>query len=186
VAYTTAEDVLRSAADCLQFRDTEHAHDCRRHIHQTVRDAALRFAQERRWEEVFRLLAAVKLDAESTPELFTLYNALRGYERDRIVRVRRRLLLVLLAVLAYVFGIAPSVFVTLENPHRIAAGTGALDWSEGLYWSVITSTTVGYGDIVPYTPYGRMFALFDALLGVLLMSVVAGLILSALTPRRFD
>ena len=48
------------------------------------------------------------------------------------------------------------------------------------------STTVGYGDVVPYTPFGRMFALFDALLGVLLMGVTAGLILSLLTPRRLD
>jgi voltage-gated potassium channel len=61
---------------------------------------------------------------------------------------------------------------------------GMLDWSEGLYWSVITSTTVGYGDIVPYTPYGRLFGLFNAMLGVVLMGVVAGLILSTLSPRR--
>jgi hypothetical protein len=159
-------------------------HDCRRRIHEVVSEAAVRFAQQRRWEEAFKLLSSVKLEFESTPELFTLHNALLCYERGRVARVRRRLLIVLIAVLAYVFGIAPSVFVTLENPHRVAMGMSALDWSEGLYWSVITSTTVGYGDIVPYTPYGRMFALFDALLGVLLMSVTAGLILSALTPRR--
>jgi voltage-gated potassium channel len=92
----------------------------------------------------------------------------------------------LAGVLAYLFCVSPTVFVHLENPQRIAHDLSVLDWSEGLYWSVLTSTTVGYGDIVPYTPYGRMLALFNALLGVLLMGVVAGLILSALSPRRLD
>ena len=74
--------------------------------------------------------------------------------------------------------------MALENPTRIEHRMDELDWSEGLYWSIMTSTTVGYGDIVPQTPYARLLALLDAALGVTLMGVTAGIILGAVTPRR--
>jgi voltage-gated potassium channel len=48
---------------------------------------------------------------------------------------------------------------------------------------VVTLTTVGYGDIVPQTPYARLFALFTALLGATTLGVIAGLVLNLMTPR---
>ena len=41
----------------------------------------------------------------------------------------------------------------------------------GWYWSVITLTTVGYGDITPKTTAGRFIACLCAVLGVILMAV---------------
>jgi hypothetical protein len=178
----TADEVLRAAEDCLNLacdHETEH-------VEGMLGREALRLARGGRWDDSFRIFTSVRLNVYSDPQLFRLRNALLHYEQKRIARVRRRLVYVLLGVLGYLFAVAPSVFVALENPYRISHGMSELDWSEGLYWSVITSTTVGYGDVVPYTPFGRMFALFDALLGVLLMGVTAGLILSVLTPRRLD
>ncbi|HEX8914900.1 MAG TPA: potassium channel family protein, partial [Humisphaera sp.] len=99
-------------------------------------------------------------------------------------RLRRRLLGLLGAVVVYLFAASPTLFITLDNPERVSRGMAVLDWSEGLYWSVITFCTVGYGDVVPLTPYARMLSLFNASLGVTLMGVVAGLILGWLTPRR--
>jgi voltage-gated potassium channel Kch len=42
------------------------------------------------------------------------------------------------------------------------------DWTlfQGLYWSVITLTTVGYGDFSPQTFAGRAFTIFYVLAGV--------------------
>jgi len=104
-------------------------------------------------------------------------------EQRRVRRIRRRFLYALLLVLVYLLAVCPTVFVKLDNPRRIAQGMSELDWSEGLYWSVITLTTVGYGDIVPQTPYARMFALFNAVLGVTTMGTIAGLVVNSLTPR---
>ncbi|XP_050411798.2 potassium voltage-gated channel subfamily C member 1-like [Patella vulgata] len=42
---------------------------------------------------------------------------------------------------------------------------------DGIYWALITVTTVGYGDIVPGTPQGKLVACCCALLGVLLTAV---------------
>jgi voltage-gated potassium channel len=113
-----------------------------------------------------------------------LHNLKLRREHRRVQRVRRRFIYALLGVAIYLLAISPTVFVKLDNPRRIAQGMPELDWSEGLYWSVITLTTVGYGDIVPQTPYARMFALFNAILGVTTMGTIAGLVVSAMTPRR--
>jgi hypothetical protein len=150
-----------------------------------VRPAIAELVRERKFEDALRLLPLIRA-ADDDDEAFKLRTALVMYEHRRVARVKRKLFLVLFAVLAYLFGISPSVFVTLENPYRIAHSMSVLDWSEGLYWSVITSTTVGYGDIVPATPYGRLLGLFNALLGVLLMGVVAGLIVGAMQTRRIE
>lgn len=105
-------------------------------------------------------------------------------EHRRVKRIRQRFLYGLLLVAVYLLAICPTVFVTLDNPRRVEQGMSKLDWSEGLYWSVITLTTVGYGDIVPQTPYARLFALFNAILGVTTMGAIAGLVVNALAPRR--
>jgi hypothetical protein len=45
-----------------------------------------------------------------------------------------------------------------------------LTYVKSLYWSVATMVTVGYGDIVPTGDQGRMFAIFSAMLGVVIIS----------------
>ena len=47
-----------------------------------------------------------------------------------------------------------------------------------MWWGVATLTTVGYGDIFPVTPAGKVIAAFVAVLGVGLFAVPAGIIAS--------
>lgn len=48
-----------------------------------------------------------------------------------------------------------------------------------MWWSVATLTTVGYGDVVPETALGRVFATLTAITGVGLIAMPAGILASA-------
>lgn len=48
-----------------------------------------------------------------------------------------------------------------------------------MWWSVITLTTVGYGDIYPHTPLGKAFAAVTAVSGVALVAMPAGILAAA-------
>eukprot|EP00008_Paramoeba_atlantica_P010612 CAMPEP_0201475658 /NCGR_PEP_ID=MMETSP0151_2-20130828/1037_1 /ASSEMBLY_ACC=CAM_ASM_000257 /TAXON_ID=200890 /ORGANISM="Paramoeba atlantica, Strain 621/1 / CCAP 1560/9" /LENGTH=328 /DNA_ID=CAMNT_0047855807 /DNA_START=77 /DNA_END=1063 /DNA_ORIENTATION=+ len=50
------------------------------------------------------------------------------------------------------------------------------DWDvwAGIYWSVVTGTTVGYGDLTPSGPGGKVFTIFYALIGTLLTAFSLG------------
>lgn len=52
------------------------------------------------------------------------------------------------------------------------------------WWSIVTLTTVGYGDVYPITLGGRVFTFFVLMIGVGLVTVPAGLVASALSKAR--
>lgn len=52
-----------------------------------------------------------------------------------------------------------------------------------MYWSLITLTTVGYGDISPVTPVGQLVASFTALLGVATVAMFTGIIASSFSRQ---
>ena len=47
-----------------------------------------------------------------------------------------------------------------------------VSFSSGLWYSLVTITTVGYGDIVPLTEKGRIFGAFLLVFGVILFSII--------------
>jgi voltage-gated potassium channel len=47
-----------------------------------------------------------------------------------------------------------------------------------MWWSIITLLTVGYGDIYPITPLGKIFGALTAIFGIALFALPAGLITS--------
>ena len=53
----------------------------------------------------------------------------------------------------------------------------------GLWWAVATLTTVGYGDIYPVTPIGRLVGAFIAFSGLAAVAIPTGIISSGLTER---
>ncbi len=57
------------------------------------------------------------------------------------------------------------------------------DWTPAstLYWSFITATTVGYGDIRPASRVARILAVVIALNGLVLFGVIASVAVSATT-----
>ena len=50
-----------------------------------------------------------------------------------------------------------------------------------LWWSIVTLTTVGYGDVYPITVGGRIFTFFMLLIGLGIVAIPTGIISSSLT-----
>ena len=85
------------------------------------------------------------------------------------------LYLILGSVFAAVFG----VILWLEPGAFVASSGAEVQWQQLLYYSFVTLTTLGYGDIVPVGHYAQAFAAFQAIIGtlytVLLLSRLVGL-----------
>lgn len=47
---------------------------------------------------------------------------------------------------------------------------------QSIYWAIVTITTVGYGDIAPVTPLGKLIASFIMLLGYGIIAVPTGIV----------
>ena len=63
-------------------------------------------------------------------------------------------------------------------------GYQLLTFSEGVYWAVITASSIGYGDVTPTTTTGRIIAGTLGTMGVITVGILAGLVLDWMTPRR--
>ena len=69
--------------------------------------------------------------------------------------------------------VAASLMYTLENE---AQPEVFINIPESIWWSVVTMTTVGYGDVTPVTTLGRVVAAFIMLIGVGLVALPAGML----------
>jgi len=58
--------------------------------------------------------------------------------------------------------------------------------NEGIYWAVVTMTTVGYGDKTPKTPVGRFIAVLWMLGSLALISLLSTSLVSRMTADRVE
>jgi len=54
---------------------------------------------------------------------------------------------------------------------------------ESMWWSVVTLTTVGYGDVSPITPLGKFIGALTSIIGVLTVAMMTGIVSSAFTSK---
>ncbi len=57
---------------------------------------------------------------------------------------------------------------------------------QSIYWAIVTLTTVGYGDVSPITPMGKLLASFIMLLGYCIIAVPTGIVSASLVKGMTD
>ena len=62
--------------------------------------------------------------------------------------------------------------LALVNPASFDTGSVQVVWGEYLYFSYSVLTTLGFGDIIPMTPYARALVVFESILGPLYLVVL--------------
>lgn len=93
----------------------------------------------------------------------------------RAVRNSRHKLIVFFFFVFTVLVIFGSVMYLIEGPEN-----GFTSIPHGIYWAVVTLTTVGYGDIAPHTVLGRGVASLIMLTGFSIIAIPTGIFASEL------
>ncbi|MDZ7764601.1 MAG: ion transporter [Melioribacteraceae bacterium] len=115
---------------------------------------------------VFRILKIVRYISEAS----MLKQALKAS--------KRKIVIFLFFVLASVV-ILGSMMYLIEGREN-----GFTSIPVSIYWSIVTLTTVGYGDISPQTPLGQILASVIMILGYGIIAVPTGIVTSEMTNIR--
>ena len=112
------------------------------------------------------------MNLEGRGTKFVLERFDRAFERGRILRW---LVLTITAItIAYGF------LMRLVDPHDFPTiGTG-------IWWAASTVTTIGYGDVVPTTSFGRLVAAGLMIFGFASLSLLTGIVASVFVTRHAE
>lgn len=91
---------------------------------------------------------------------------------------RRKIGVFLLAVLTLAV-ILGSMMYMVEGPEN-----GFSSIPRGVYWAIVTLTTVGYGDIAPHTNMGQALASIVMMLGYAIIAIPTGIVTVELTKAH--
>lgn len=158
---------------------------------------------------LYRLIKSnhkIKFIKENKIDLLTIIPYFSTFRILRLIRVAEmmplfRFMQVLRAV-AMLSNLSKrvGVFFKTNNFHYVAGitlivillGAGSMSLVEGmtfkdaLWWSIVTVTTVGYGDIVPKTGLGRVIASLIMISGIGFLGVFTGTISTYFLNRRVN
>jgi voltage-gated potassium channel len=97
--------------------------------------------------------------------------------RSALLQSRRKIVVFLVTVLVAVAILGTAVYLVEGAEH------GFTSIPIAMYWAIVTMTTVGYGDISPQTPLGRILASLLMVLGYSLIIVPTGIVSAELSGR---
>lgn len=155
----------------------------------------------RRWAYMSSVTGIVDL-LSAIPILF-VWGDLRAFRTLKLLRILRLLQLLRLSKamrrleLSFksikddllVYGALSTIFLVIcssvvFNFEHLAQPDKYRNQFDALWWGVCTLTTVGYGDMYPITPMGRIFTVVMLIIGVGLIAVPTGLMVSALSRHK--
>lgn len=117
---------------------------------------------------IFRILKLVRFLGEAS-------------ELRKALKASRAKITVFLFAVLIVSVILGTVMFMIEGEQ---AGFTSIPTS--IYWTIVTLTTVGYGDIAPITPHGQFIATLIMLLGYGIIAVPTGIVTAEMGKRPDD
>lgn len=120
---------------------------------------------------IFRIFRALKI---------VRYNkALKRFGvAAKIVKEEVVLFLIIIVILIFIVSSGIYFFENEAQPESFKS------IPHSFWWTIVTLTTVGYGDVFPITIGGKIFTFFVLLIGVAVITVPAGLVATALSKAR--
>ena len=150
------------------------------------RDAQFFFLRWKRFQEAYEIAQSRKnmaswrdLESLQVPKRFRLMLRLI-WEKwfGSGIRIRYFLVTATLAVLlAWTFNFIFRNELGLVHDEEIISTS-----IEALYFTTISLTTLGYGDIVPTTSFGRLVAAFQSIIGFFLFALLASMLFRKISP----
>lgn len=136
----------------------------------------------------FYLRAAIDLRALRAFRIFRIFRALKLIRYNKALKrfhiaaeiVKEEIILFFIVTSILIFLSASGIYF-LENEVQPEVFSSIF---HSLWWSVVTLTTVGYGDVLPITMGGKIFTFFVLIIGIGIVTVPAGLVATALTKAR--
>ncbi len=116
--------------------------------------------------------------------LFKLFRYARSLnEFAQVLAEKRFELYSLFIFLSFVIFISASAIYFFEASHE----GGQIDhFFDGVYWALVTISTVGYGDITPQTVEGRVITIILIICGIGVLAFLTSIIVSAFGEKMVD
>jgi voltage-gated potassium channel len=99
---------------------------------------------------------------------------------ERAVRSRASHFAVTLMLFAFFLVAASAIIFLVEGPHQ-PDKFGSIPRS--IWWTAVTMTTVGYGDVVPVTVVGKALAAVISIGGIVLIAIPTGIIAASFSDE---
>lgn len=107
---------------------------------------------------VFRVVKIARINSETNVFISALKNSIP------------KISIFLLTVASFVVFLGTLMYV-IEG-----GGKGFTSIPQSIYWAIVTVTTVGYGDMIPYTVLGKFISSIAMILGYVIIAVPTGII----------
>jgi voltage-gated potassium channel len=95
-----------------------------------------------------------------------------GMQIVQALKASAKRILVFLSFMVIISVVMGALIYVIESPHNEEFSS----IPQSVYWSIVTITTVGYGDISPTTSFGKFLASLIMLLGYAIIAIPTGIV----------
>lgn len=113
--------------------------------------------------------------------VFKLFRYAKSIQTFASVIAAKKFEFFTLFIFASIIVFVSSVLIYVMEANNPASAVNT--FFEAIYWSIVTISTVGYGDITPVTEAGRIVSMFVIIAGIAVFSFTTSLVVTAFTEK---